>query len=159
MTGERAKQPPTILALGSFQGDDQAAWCTIDRLQQEGAYSGKCVRVKSPWDVVPYILEDADVIVLDACRTGAVAGTVHRVAARDLPSFQGIKTSTHGGSLPEALELCSALGYDVSRVSVLAVELETVESGAAMSRAVHVGVEKLAQEICEKWSSNQPADA
>jgi len=152
----RTTRLPTILALGSPHGDDQAAWSVVDCLEQTADVTVRCLRLVSPWDIVDHVRSGHVAIILDACRSGAPAGTVHRIAAHDLPNFRGIETSTHGGSLPDALELCGTLGYDVSQITIYAVELETVERTTAMSPAVEQAVAKLARKIRQQWAQEQP---
>lgn len=156
MTVHHTTQHPAILALGSPHGDDQAAWFVVDRLQQDADVPVRCLRLSSPWDIVDHVRSGHVAIIIDACRSGAPAGTVHRIAAHDLPNFHGIETSTHGGSLPDAFELCRTLGYDVSQITIYAVELETVESAGAMSSPVQRAVAQLAREIRQQWAQRNP---
>lgn len=147
---------PAVLALGSPHGDDQAAWSVVDRLQQDADVAVHCLRLASPWDIVDHVRSGHVAVIVDACRSGAPAGTVHCIAAHDLPTYRGIETSTHGGSLPDALELCGTLGYDVSQITIYAVELETVERTTAMSPAVEQAVAQLARRIRQQWAHEQP---
>ena len=81
---------------------------------------------------------DADAAVLiDACASGAPAGTVHRfdAAAGPLPRDR-FGLSTHGFGLAEAVELGRALGRLPPACVVYAIEGLSFEAGAPLSPAV-----------------------
>lgn len=145
-------RPPTILALGSPHGDDQAAWLVAERLQQRTDFRDCCRRLASPWDIVPHVQEGDALIVIDACRSGAAPGTIHRVTARDLHCLPGVAASSHGGSLTEAFALCESLGYDLAHVAVYALELASAEAGMPVSEALEHGIQRLAEQIELDWS-------
>ena len=68
-----------VVGLGSPHGDDQAGWRLADWLQQRTMPEGVEVVVASD---VPDLLELCDgcqtMILVDACRSGQPAGSVHR---------------------------------------------------------------------------------
>jgi hydrogenase maturation protease len=139
--------PLKILALGSPHGDDQAAWRVIESLQSDPTFGGQCVPIASPWDVVSYLANGGALIIVDACKSGAVSGTIHEWSALELKSDHGIRTSSHGGSLVEAFELARSLGHDLSEVVVYGIELESTEPGAILRPAVRHAVEELARRL------------
>ncbi len=147
-TGRPTDLPTVVLALGSPHGDDQAGWLVVDRLNEEGSWPGWCAKLSTPWDVASHVAPAQTTLVIDACRSGAPAGTIHHWPARELPhSLEGRRSSTHGATLPEALRLLEALGTDLSQVEVYGVEIAGGEVGAPLTPAVAAGVERLVREL------------
>ena len=142
-----AAQRPVILALGSPHGDDQTAWCVADRLSHDPLFHGTCTRLASPWDLIPYLDPGQSVIIIDACRSGAAAGTIHRLTAQEVPHQPKTLASSHGSSLTDALSLAAALGHDLSQVVIYAVEMEACQPGAPLSAVAYRAAEDLAIRI------------
>lgn len=94
-------------------------------------------------------LEQADAaFVIDACRSGAPAGTLHRfdVAAAPLPQ-NGFCLSSHGLGLHAAVELARALDQLPGRCVVYAVEGGSFEAGAPLSPAVAAAAAEAAERV------------
>jgi len=142
--------PPKILALGSSHGDDRAAWRVIELLSANPDCADWCARLNSPWDILSHLAGGGPVIVVDACKSGAAGGTIRRWPALELPPDSGSRTSSHGGSLGEAFQLARSLGYDVSHVTVVGIEIESTEPGTSLSPTVDHAVESLACELRDK---------
>jgi hydrogenase maturation protease len=138
---------PIVLALGSPHGDDRIAWTIADRLSADPAFHWTCVRLTSPWDVIPHFQANRPTIIIDACRSGAPAGTIHRLTAQELPAQPGMSASTHGGTLVDALRLAESLGYDVLQAVIFAVEMDACQAGAPLSASVRRAAEELAVRI------------
>jgi hydrogenase maturation protease len=143
----RSAEHPAVIALGSPHGDDQIAWTVADRLSVDPAFRGTCTQVTSPWDVIPHIPTDQPTIIIDACRSGASSGTIHRLTAQELPTQPGMSASTHGGTLVDALRLAESLGYDVSQVVIYAIEMEACQLDAPLSELARRAAEELAVRI------------
>lgn len=83
-------------------------------------------------------------LLIDAVRAGAPPGTVHRLDASTAPLPAGLgSTSTHGLSLPEAIELARTLEVLPPRVVVLGVEGRRFEHGSGLSPEVAAAVERV----------------
>jgi hydrogenase maturation protease len=94
-------------------------------------------------------LEQADAaFVIDACLSGAPAGTLHRfdVAAAPLPE-NGFSVSSHGLGLHAAVELARALDQLPGRCVVYAVEGKSFEAGAPLSPAVAAAAAEAAERV------------
>jgi hydrogenase maturation protease len=87
-------------------------------------------------------------LVADAVRSGAAAGTVHRVDAADgeLPGLQP-GSSTHGLGLAEALAMAGVLGRMPDRLLIFGIEGESFEAGSPPGAAVARGIEEAAGRI------------
>lgn len=100
-------------------------------------------------------LWDADdsVVVVDAARSGALPGSVHRFDATSdpLPAAFG-RGSTHALGVADAVELARALGRLPSKLIVYGIEGEDFSAGEGMSAAVAAAVDETAVRIAEEIS-------
>jgi hydrogenase maturation protease len=112
------------------------------------AYEGEAVGLLDAW-------EGADAVVLvDAVRSGAPAGTIHRVAVGDgaLPAAFG-RTSSHAVGLAEAVELGRSLGRLPRTVIVYGVEAERFVAGAGLSEPVERALDGLAPRLAAELTA------
>lgn len=144
-----------ILALGSPHGDDQAGWLVADALVNVPQFQGKCHKLATPWDLLTQLKTSCDQIIIDACMSGSVPGTIHQLRLHQLEALQGTFTSSHGCSLPTTLQLAKTLGYDLSRTVVYAIEIDSAEPGRPVSDAVRTGVDELVERIVHASEFNQ----
>jgi len=89
-----------------------------------------------------------DVIVVDAARSGAPPGTVHRfeAASESLPNGV-LKTSTHSVGVIETIEMARSLGRLPERLVVYGIEVSNLTPGAGLSDEVEDAVSQLVTEI------------
>lgn len=88
------------------------------------------------------------VIVVDAARSGAPPGTVHRFEAGDKPLPTGFfHYSTHQFGVAEAIETARALGRLPARLSVYGIEGAVFGFGEGLSPAVEAACRAVADEI------------
>jgi len=95
------------------------------------------------------VWEGADeVVIVDAARSGAPAGTIHRFDAHDEPLPGGIlATSTHSVGVMETIEMARHLGRLPERVVVYGIEVSSLTPGAGLSTVVEDAVSELVMEI------------
>ena len=93
--------------------------------------------------------------MVDACASGAPAGTVHRfdVSATPLPQA-AFGLSTHGFGLAEAVELARALGQLPAMCIVYAIEGESFEVGAPLSLPVAAAIADVARRVGAEIAGN-----
>jgi hydrogenase maturation protease len=86
------------------------------------------------------------VVVVDAIRTGARPGTIHRFDASEQPLPGGLRgsSSTHAVGIGEAIELARSLQRLPRRVLVLGVEGRRFDAGVGLSAEIEAGVDGLA---------------
>jgi len=86
------------------------------------------------------------VVLVDAIRSGARPGTIHRFDASEepLPSELRGSSSTHAVGIGEAIELARSLQRLPRRVLVLGVEGRRFDAGAGLSAEVEAGLDGLA---------------
>ncbi|MDE2111255.1 MAG: hydrogenase maturation protease [Alphaproteobacteria bacterium] len=86
--------------------------------------------------------------IVDACVSGAPAGTVHRIDVHENPLPQvSSDLSTHGFGLAAAIELGRALGQLPARTIVYAIEGKYFEAGAALSEPIAAAAAAVAERI------------
>jgi hydrogenase maturation protease len=139
----RAPLRAAAVCLGSpFRGDDAVGPLVAQRLRAAGATVLDCreepTRLVDLWDELDTL------VVVDAVRTGAPAGTLHRidVGAGPLPREVGL-ASTHAVGVADALELGRALGRAPRRVVLLGVEGVAFAMGDPVSPPVEAALDEL----------------
>ncbi|MGE3851833.1 MAG: hydrogenase maturation protease [Planctomycetota bacterium] len=88
------------------------------------------------------LLDGADhVILIDAVRSGAPPGTLHRLdPRRDRLQLRTTGGSTHAFGVADALEMAASLGRLPARVTLIGVEVAQLDHGEQLSPAVAAAV-------------------
>lgn len=138
-----------VIGLGNLlRGDDGAGIAAVRLLAHGGAAAGVRCREHEgePLGLLELWEGAARAVVLDAVRTGAPAGTLHRIdaAAGPLPAPLGA-AGTHAVGLAEAVELGRVLGRLPGELVILGVEGEDFSTGAPLSAPVQAAVGALAR--------------
>lgn len=130
-----------MIGIGNAaRGDDAAGLLAARRLGG--------VEVEGDATAVIDLLAGArEAVLIDAVRSGAAAGTVHRVDIGTLPAGLPRPASTHLIGLAEALELARALGRLPPRVTVYGIEGARFAVGDAVSPAVATAVDRVVAEL------------
>ena len=128
--------------------DDGAGLAVARRLRARGAAAPIAVREHEGETLALLdVWAGSDAVVLvDAIRSGATPGTIHRFDASEepLPSELRGSSSTHAVGLGEAIELGRSLQRLPRRVLVLGVEGRRFDAGVGLSAEVEAGVDGLA---------------
>lgn len=137
-----------MIAVGNpLRRDDGAGAAVLERLRgrlpsdvELVAAGGEPSDLLDAWDGA------ASAVVVDAVRTGAAPGSLHRFDASlaPLPARTG-SASTHGLGLAEALELGRALGRLPARVVVVGIETGDDGQGGGLSEPVAAAIEGAAE--------------
>ncbi|GLV50288.1 hypothetical protein TBS_08630 [Thermobispora bispora] len=151
-SGERAAPGRTVvIGLGNdWRGDDRAGLETVRVLREElpaGGAPGVAI-VEGGGDLTELIdvWAGADLaVVIDAVRTGAAPGTVHRWAGT--AAAPGWRCSSHALGLADALGLGRALGRMPGELLLIGIEGERFAIGAAMSPAVRAAAARTARDL------------
>ena len=139
-----------VIGIGNeYRGDDAAGLAVARQLKERAGeaftvleHSGEGASLLESW-------KDARVVLLiDAVRSGAAPGTVHRFDAttRALPSTM-FRHSTHAFSVVEAVELARALGRLPQRLIVYGIEGKEFESGTSLSPKVESAVPGVVKKV------------
>lgn len=139
-----------VLGIGNpDRGDDAAGREAARRLR--GCLPGDVEILEHDGEATAllHLFEDADqAYIIDACRSGAAAGTVRRfdAASEPLPEIE-LAVSTHGFGLAAAIELARNLGQLPPRCLVYAIEGVAFEVGAGLSAPVAAAVDDVVQQL------------
>ena len=148
MAGERPRR--LVIGIGNCERGDDAAGREVARLLCDGIPDDvELIEHDGEATALLAQLEGASVaIIVDACISGAPAGTVHRfdVSAAPLPQVR-FGLSTHGLGLAEALELARAMRQLPPRSIVYALEASQFNSGAGLSRPVRMSLRDTADRV------------
>jgi hydrogenase maturation protease len=131
-----------VIGVGNrWRRDDIAGVAVVDALQTR--VGDHVTLVES--DGEPTRLLDAftmgDLVVLvDAVKTGAEPGTVHRFADGSLPDGMGIGQSSHLVALVETIELGRLLGNLPNGLVLIGIEATEFDNGEGMTAPVEQGV-------------------
>jgi hydrogenase maturation protease len=141
-----------VIGVGSPYGDDRLGWATAEMVQR--ALDPEAVKVSicdrpgalllSEWQ------EGQRLVLVDAMRSGAQPGSLHRIAACDIGEATSA-ASSHGFGVAEALALARVLGRDLSQATVFGVEMSPQQADDVLSdpvrRALPALVEQIAAEV------------
>lgn len=159
-----------IIGVGNALRHDDAAGLEIARrLRARVRGTGIAVREHEgePLALLD-IWEGADAVVLvDAIRSGASPGTIHRVDATSaaIPVRLRGSSSTHAVGVGEAIELARALDRLPGRVVLFGVEGRSFAAGSGLSVEVEAITERLldavlseARELAVALATRDPSD-
>ncbi|MGA3055928.1 MAG: hydrogenase maturation protease [Candidatus Korobacteraceae bacterium] len=143
-----------IIGVGNeYRSDDGAGIAVARRLRAlfpTGVTileeSGEGAALMQAWQGATWVM------LVDAVRSGASPGTIHRLDARAAPMPAGFfHYSTHAFSVAEAVELARSLDQLPPHLVVYGIEganfAACVELSPAVEQAVEAVVERLAQEV------------
>jgi hydrogenase maturation protease len=139
-----------VLGVGNeLRGDDGAGLAVAERLRARVPAGVAVVpREQEPTRLIDAWEGAAGAIVIDAVRSGAAPGTVHRFdASTDALPARFFRSSTHAFGVGEAIELARALGKLPPSVLVYGVEGERFDAGAGLTPQVESGVAKAADAV------------
>ncbi len=130
---------PLVIGIGNIERGDDGAGRQVARLLRH-MLGDKADIVEQDGEAGAILarLERAETAYLvDACMSNAPPGTVHRIDAAhgELP-LSSSDLSTHGFGLAAAVELARALGQLPAQTIVFAIEAESFESGAPLTKVV-----------------------
>lgn len=151
-----------LLGIGNPERGDDAAGRVVVRLLR-GTLPDEIELVEQDGEATALLacLEGAAAaFVVDACASGAPAGTVQRFEVEKGPLPQAaFGLSTHGFGLAEAIELARALGQLPPCCVVYAIEGSSFEAGAPLSPSVALAVDAVAERLrTEIGASSEPGE-
>ena len=142
-----------VIGVGNAYRRDDAAGLVAARRLCEAARadvllreaSGEGTALMAAWE------EAEAVILIDAVRSGAPAGTIYRLDARAEAVPQAwFRYSTHAFSVAEAIALARALNRLPPRLIVFAIEGKHFDAGASLSPEVERAVKELVRRGIEE---------
>ncbi len=147
-----------VIGVGNPErGDDGAGREVARRLGAIGLRGARIVEVEGEATALLALMEEASsVFLVDACVSGAPAGSVRRIdlARTALPEARH-GFSSHGFGLAEAIALGAALGALPGRCVLYAIEGEDFEMGAPLSATVLDAIGRVVEALRREVDSLQ----
>ena len=135
-----------LIGIGNpDRGDDAVGWAVADQVhgwRVERSLGGS-------FDLVDRWAAMDDVVIVDAMRSGAEPGTIARFDATtdDLP--MGAFSSTHSFGPAAVVALANSLQQMPRTLTVVGIEADTFDMGAAMTPAVTHAALVVAEELSD----------
>ena len=151
---------PAVVVIGvgnALRHDDAAGLEVARRLRTQANAAGTPVRAEitvleyegEPLGLLELWEGAGAAVLVDAIRSGAAPGTIHRVDASCEPISVLLRgsSSTHAVEVGEAIELARALGRLPGRVVVYGVEGLCFDAGSGLSQEVEAVIGSLAETV------------
>jgi hydrogenase maturation protease len=139
-----------IIGVGSPHGDDAIAWRLVEALQQQYLPNTEAVAVRDAADLLEKLADCRTAIVVDACQSGAVPGTIFRLEWPDRRVLGRKSTSSHALGVGDALALAARLGRLPPRLIVYGIEVANCRPGSSLNPAVEQALPDLTRRICSE---------
>lgn len=142
--------PLCVIGIGSPHGDDQVGWRAAEWLSGMGLPLSGCTVLTSAvgLEAILAALAAAEaVIFIDAVRSGAQPGTLHRFTLMDLPAPAAKGLSSHALDPAQALDLTEALYGRRPACIIYGAEAACTEPGAPFSAAVEAALPELVRRV------------
>ena len=139
-----------MIGVGNEWRRDDAAGLVVARRLRDSLLTG--VRVVEhegePLDMIEEWSVAGEAIVVDAVKSGAEPGTIHRLdAVSTRLTAELFRGSTHAFSVAEAVELARALERLPDRLLVYGIEGRTSTAGSGLTAEVEAAVRTLVSEL------------
>jgi len=162
MSAELAKT--VVLGLGNvLHADDGAGAQVIQRLREDARVPQEVSLVEGGTlglELLPYVWDCANLIVIDAVDVGEVPGTVVRMSGEELNSLPGY-SSVHQLGVSDLLVALRVLGGKQPEVVLLGVQPANTDWSTdltpAVAAAVNPLVEAALQELCRQRETEPAA--
>lgn len=134
-----------VLGLGNpLMGDDGLGLAVLERLREEWDVPAPVELVDGgTWgmNLLPLIEDAAQLMLIDAIRTGAAAGTVVELERERLPRYFAHKLSPHQIDLKEVLALAELRGTLPAETVAIGAEPEKVVFSTVLTQSLEDAVE------------------
>jgi hydrogenase maturation protease len=159
-----SERKPRILIIGvgnEYRRDDAAGLHVARHLKQMSLPDDVTVVESDGGMEILEVWRDAEtVILIDAVRSGAAVGTIHRfdAAAQGIPRSILAQCSTHALSLVDAIEIARSLNQIPSSLIVYGIEGKQFEGGTGLSPEVERAAGKAATCVLGEIPENPRCD-
>ncbi len=159
--GRDDRAHPLVIGVGNSNRHDDAVGPevvrrvrrTLARPERAVEFDGDGTGLLDLWD------GEASVLVVDAVRSGAPPGTIHRVEATPGYRFPPSPTSsTHGLSVAEAVQLGRSIGRFPGLLVVYGVEGVDFSPGIGLSPEVERSVDRVVESIADEIARAGPVE-
>lgn len=146
-----------VAAFGSPHGDDQVGWRVATNLQRRAQLPAHVMLLDEGTRLLDELPGCDKLIVVDACRSGAPAGTVTRLEWPDPRVRHRHNRSTHSVGVCSTLELAERLGRIPRVVVIFGVEIAGHEPIGELSPEIMNAIAGLEDEIVREIGEAQHA--
>lgn len=141
-----------IIGVGNPLRHDDAAGLEVARRVRPLVRSNRIAVLEHEGETLGLIErwnDAAAAVLVDAIRSGARPGTIHRIDASVWPIPTGLRSSssTHAVGVAEAIELARKLGRLPARVVVYGVEGAHFDAGRGLSQEVRAVIPALVEAV------------
>lgn len=144
------KSQVLIIGIGNpDRGDDAVGVIVAQRLRQRLPANVPILQTTGdPGFLMETWKTFETVILIDAVRSGAAPGTIHRFDANESPlPANFFRCSTHALGIPEAIELARALGDIPPKLIVYGIEAKDFVTGTGLSASVEQAADQVVKLI------------
>lgn len=140
-----------IVAIGNrLRSDDGVGFEVAERVRAESAEPIDVVHSDDVLALMDGWVDEDVVVLVDAVRSGAAAGTVHRFELAEMPlPSTWVFASSHQVELTHALEIARAFGRLPHRLVVIGVEAGSFDYGLHLTPAVAAAVPEAAAAVLD----------
>jgi hydrogenase maturation protease len=145
-----------VIGIGNaWQGDDAAGLVVAQQLRDRAGEEITVLELEGePVSLVEAFDGADEAVLVDAVRSGAEPGTVHRIDATDQPVPATLSAaSTHTLGVGEAIELGRALGRLPRRIVLYGIEAESLAAGGELTPAVARAVDEVVERVLAECTS------
>jgi hydrogenase maturation protease len=145
-----------VIGIGNaWQGDDAAGLVVAQQLRDRAGEEITVLELEGePVSLVEAFDGADDAFLVDAVRSGAKPGTVHRIDATDDPVPATLSAaSTHTLGIGEAIELGRALGRLPRRIVLYGIEAESLAAGGELTPVVARAVDEVVERVLAECTS------
>lgn len=149
-----------IIGIGNpFRRDDAVGLVVASRLRSQVNDSLMVIEQSGEGASLMEAWKDTDrVMIIDAVRSGAAAGTLHRFDAREQSApVNFFNYSTHAFSLAEAIEMARILNRLPEHLTVYGIEGEDFTTGTGLTPAVEQAACEVEVKILTELHSSRDA--
>jgi hydrogenase maturation protease len=153
-SGRPGARPPTEVIIGvgnALRGDDAVGLEVVRLLRARAQSAGIAVyeHEGEPTGLLDLWEDFGAVVLVDAVRTGAAPGTIHRADASSAPLPTDLcgPSSTHALGIGEAVELARELRRLPARAVLIGVEGRCFDAGSGLSEQVRAAVAPAAEAV------------
>ena len=136
-----------VLGLGNLLRRDEGLGIrALERLQRRYVLPDTVQAVDGGTlglDLLSYLEDAEQVLILDAALTDGPPGTLLRVAGNEVPAFLGMRTSPHEIALPDLLAVTRLRGTEPRELVVWGMQPEALELGWELSPPVSLCLDAL----------------
>jgi hydrogenase maturation protease len=145
-----------VIGIGNaWQGDDAAGLVVAQQLRDRAGEEITVLELEGePVSLVEAFDGADEAVLVDAVRSGAEPGTVHRIDATNDPVPATLSAaSTHTLGVGEAIELGRALGRLPRRIVLYGIEAESLAAGGELTPAVARAVDEVVDRVLAECTS------